>query len=338
MSEEVTVREARHGDFEAVMEIGDVYGGTDIVHACFHEFIDDPNIYAVVGVIGEKPVGFYFLHVLDEGESANKRAGRVHKDYRSLGLFQKMTRELDRKVQEIKPPIKRYTFSNTSTNADLYADFYRKEGWVEQFRRPVVYLRCNVQSIPPVKEPEQNSSMWKMSVKDIQLFLKDKTMIEAFLPHSMFFNFYMGYKPVAGNIKYLVNDHAEMYATFECDGIRKIRKQNGFDSLKVGENNLDLDMMKTIDLISCSTSMKSDTGATIYSIDMYSPTYPRAAMEKHLTAHAEFIRNTQSDGVVLVTVNDDRMVGDAVAILADCGIVDRLNNFETHKAWWEKHL
>ena len=60
--------------------------------------------------------------------------------------------------------------------------------------------------------------MRQMSIDDVELIFTDKNIVERFFPHSMLFNYYVGYKAVKGNIKYLINDNAWMYASLESDG------------------------------------------------------------------------------------------------------------------------
>ena len=56
MTDEILMRPARHEDYEAIMEIGDVYEGVDYLPSMYHSFLDDTNIHAVVAEVDGKPV------------------------------------------------------------------------------------------------------------------------------------------------------------------------------------------------------------------------------------------------------------------------------------------
>ncbi|XP_005100731.1 histidine N-acetyltransferase [Aplysia californica] len=134
MCEEIQIRTARHEDYDDIMEIGDVYGGRDYLPSMFHMFLDDPNIYAIVAEVDCKPVGFYLLHVLDGGESAVKRGGRVNTSFRKRGIFHLMTESLNQKLLSIEPPVKRLSFSTTNF-VDRAAGEFTDEGYVEVLRK-----------------------------------------------------------------------------------------------------------------------------------------------------------------------------------------------------------
>ena len=105
------------------------------------------------------------------------------------------------------------------------------------------------------------------------------------------------------------------------------------------KKNLDKSTLSKIDVISCSTFIKSSLNATVYSIDLYSPSFHLDSVRKHLQYHlASLPEVTPTNGFLMVSFHDDRLEDDVTAILSDCGVREELEGAETHKVWWEMNV
>ncbi|XP_067664203.1 histidine N-acetyltransferase-like [Haliotis asinina] len=88
------IRRATVDDFDGVMDIGDVYFGTDYLRHRYHSFMDDCNARSYVYVIGKEIVGFCSVHLIDNGLTFLVRASRVKEGFRGKGIYGRLLKHV----------------------------------------------------------------------------------------------------------------------------------------------------------------------------------------------------------------------------------------------------
>ncbi|GFN88198.1 histidine n-acetyltransferase [Plakobranchus ocellatus] len=96
IAKDVVIRRALQEDFEAVLSIGEMYGGRDYLKALYLPFIENKDTYAVVATIQDAVVGFSMTTTFDGGLTVMSRASRVHEKFRGLGIYHMMKEELEK--------------------------------------------------------------------------------------------------------------------------------------------------------------------------------------------------------------------------------------------------
>ena len=94
--ESIHIRRVTQADKRVVLDIRNVYDGTDYLEAFYDHFISLPDIYPAAIFCGEKIAGFAFAHIVDHGRTAVIRAARVSPDYEGKGLMKVLIRHVAR--------------------------------------------------------------------------------------------------------------------------------------------------------------------------------------------------------------------------------------------------
>ncbi|XP_046545875.1 histidine N-acetyltransferase-like [Haliotis rubra] len=95
------IRLATVGDFDGVMDIGDVYMGADYLRHRYHSFMDDRNVRSYVYIIGKQIVGFCSVHLIDDGLTFLVRAGRVKEGFRGKGVYSRLLKHVHAEHKDV---------------------------------------------------------------------------------------------------------------------------------------------------------------------------------------------------------------------------------------------
>lgn len=287
-------------------------------------FIDDPEVFAFVAVSDDRAVGFGMFQLLDGGNTAMFRAGRVHKDFRGTGVVNALFDYTIEHSKQIRPAIQRMT---VSIGDHVKKPFFGTSGVTEVMRKRDYVFSYKREVIHPFIENLRNrlSKLKELTVTDIECLFHNKRLIEELLPNGFFYNNYVVYRPVKSNIKHLINNNSSVFATTRENKLTTGRPNDmieaKFDNVS-DERNLPAAMLTQIDMISCSQSLRSLAGHA-YTCGIYcrsdDVTSLRAHIEHHVTRMAEV---TPDDGVLVVTFPDCLKDDDVVPLLAQYGITE----------------
>jgi len=342
------VRPATHDDFAAVMaiDVNQMYQGRDYLQDCYHRFLDDPNMHAVVATVDEQTAGFGVLHIFDEGESAIKRAFRVHQDFQKLGLMNMMLDDMDETLSEMQPPVKRVTHATTDDNALRYQKRYKQEGYAEIFRKRMLNYSYRGQDIPALSpsELESTKSVRLLTSNDVIHLFSNKTLVDRLFPNRMLFNTFVGFKTVQGNIKYLINSSAVMFMTSQSIPTSSSKDMEAIQTSNAQDQPMQSNekAIPYMDMLSCGHLHMSE-GVPVYEINIYNTPSNISSLNRHMLQHIHMLKKiirevTSNNGMLMVTFHDD---------IADKLIIDVLNKYGIHEeipdcgselVWFEQEL
>ncbi|XP_066299010.1 probable N-acetyltransferase 16 [Branchiostoma lanceolatum] len=87
------IREAKHGDYEAVMKMAstDTFrDGFDYLPAKFHQYVDDPNVFVLVTEEDDCLAVIYVYMFNDDGEALLAKTGRQNPKFKGMGTSRRM--------------------------------------------------------------------------------------------------------------------------------------------------------------------------------------------------------------------------------------------------------
>ncbi|XP_078579097.1 putative N-acetyltransferase 16 [Branchiostoma floridae x Branchiostoma japonicum] len=104
---ELTVREAKHTDFEAVMKMAcpdNFRDGFDYLPAKFHQYVDDPDVFFILIELEHSLVGFNVYWFIDDGDSLLGKNGRQDPKYKGTGTYDRIRQALPMIFQKFLLP------------------------------------------------------------------------------------------------------------------------------------------------------------------------------------------------------------------------------------------
>ena len=216
MADNVVYRNACHEDFPALLEIGDVYKGTDYLYSIYHELLDDPGVVALVADIGGKAIGFACFQLFDGGETANGRGGRIHPAYRNHGilpiLLKKTTEACVEKLWK-KSGFKRISIKH---NDFVHPKIAKREGLSEKLRRREISLKYCAGQVNwrSAAQFQRVYNIKKLTPDDLRSVFHCCSLLDRVLPHGIFLNRNKGYRPMEANIPLMISDRTAVCASF----------------------------------------------------------------------------------------------------------------------------
>ncbi|BFZ20328.1 hypothetical protein BsWGS_23367 [Bradybaena similaris] len=332
---EVIIREARLEDFHDFEEIGDVYEGKDYLIDHYHTYFNNPVIYPLTAEVDGKAIGFYLNHFIDDGRTLIKRAARVHPNYRGRGIFHLLSHALDKHREEFWPQVE-YEVFGTTNRADRASKEFQEKGFVELIRKRILNLYVRLDDLKGLDaNPEDVCRVTNMTYGDVKLLFADKDVFKKLIPNEVVFNWFLGYKAVESNIGYLVGDNEFVLAS--TSSATPLQASN--DSVDQKSHNFTPETIKQIDIISCAHKHIGVLGLS-YALDIYTADgYKESMIKAHLIKHfQDFRESTKKDGITMITFNSNVKEEVVVTYLKDLGIVDFIQNMETHTIFYERKL
>uniref|UniRef100_A0A0B7A0F0 N-acetyltransferase domain-containing protein n=2 Tax=Arion vulgaris TaxID=1028688 RepID=A0A0B7A0F0_9EUPU len=327
---DVIIRKARPEDYDDLMEMGDVYGGKDYLICHYHSYFDDPAIYPLVAEIDGKAVGYYMNHIIDNGRTLIKRAGRVHPKYRGKGTFHLLSEALDKYRKEFFPGVG-YEVFGTTNRADRAAKEFKDKGFVELIRKRILNMTVRLNELQGLDN--QVPTVTKMTYDDIRLLFANDEAVNRLIPQRVLFNWFLGYRIVESNIKYIHDDNAFVLASTSSTSSQPVPVEDRH------LHNFTPEAINQIDILSCAHKHVGVLGLS-YQIDIYTADgFDKSMIKAHLIKHYnDFSNSTKEDGVTMVSFNSNVNEELVIASLKELGIVDFIPGMESHKIFYERKL
>lgn len=183
--------------------------------------------------------------------------------------------------------------------------------------------------------PEDVSRVTNMTYGDIKLLFADEVTFKKLIPKEVVFNWFLGYRAVESNISYLVGDNEFVLAS--TSSVTPLQAPN--NSVDQKSHNFTPETIKQIDIISCAHKHIGKLGLS-YALDIYTADgYKESMIKAHLIKHfQDFRESTKKDGIIMITFNANVKEEVVVAYLKDLGIVDVIQNMETHTIFYVRKL
>ncbi|BFZ20330.1 hypothetical protein BsWGS_23368 [Bradybaena similaris] len=333
----VKIRQARPEDLQDLLEIGDLYGGRDYLVAHYHTYFNNPIIYPLVAEVDGKAVGFYMNHYIDGGRTLIKRTARVHENYRGKGIFHLLSHALDKHREEFWPQVEYEVFGTTTDRADRAAKEFEEKGFVQLVQKRILNMYVRLDDFKGLDvNPKDSSRVTKMTYDDVKLLFSNADAVKRLFPNKVLFNWFLGYKPLESNIRYIVAEDAFVFAS--TSSLTPLPTAP-IDSAAGKSHNFTVDEINDINLLSFAHKHFGRNAMT-YSVDLYTTDgYDSSLIKTHLAKHLQdFRQSTNKDGIVFVTFTSSVSEELVVAYLKDLGVVDFIPNMETHTVFFERKL
>ncbi|CAL1545725.1 unnamed protein product [Lymnaea stagnalis] len=326
---DVIIRRARREDYDDVMSIGDVYCGRDYLPSTFLCALEDPDIYPLVAEAVGHVIGFYMNHILDNGLSVIKRDGRVHNDYRGLGIFHLMSDGLDKDVEERHPGVMYRLICAGEAAAVRGVKEFQETGFLEVIKKPVRSLSYSVKDLVGLDTPKDLTHVIQLTHDDMRDIFSMDDVVEKLFPEKRILNFFIGYRCVEDNIRHFIEDRKEVFATTS-------HAQQLGDPPQRGRTR---DALKEIDMVSFSVRFPGTRGL-MYVIDIYAKDGSgHAALDDHVTRHLRSMKSaTQDGGVLFITFGNNVPEAEVLSCLKRHGISELYPGVESWKALYEKKV
>lgn len=338
MASEVIIRKARHEDYDDILEIGDAMGGRDFIYFFFHAAVDDPNVQSFVAVVGKKVVGLYYLQINDNGQSATKKGARVHKDFQNRGIHTLLSETLDKKVLE-NPKIKRVTLILQNIEDRLFKRF-NQNGYHELLRKRSLNFVFNVKNIRQLNNNELTSiaNVKKMTSEDLKSLFENEVVVERIFPGKLFFDKISVLRTFDGNIPYLINDNASVYATTTSHCQDKDVSNDSSHTTNEKVRNFTDGEISRIDMVSSNLIFPAHDGTLMYMMDIYSSTIVSSLMA-HMQFHLKTVKEVNKEnGVLTCAFDDEGLANDMIPFITDFGFGKEVNFPDSVKFWYEKDV
>ena len=199
-----------------------------------------------------------------------------------------------------------------------------------------INFRFKETDLRQASESDLDPSVVELTSGDLIALFQNSTVTKRLFPCEMLLNKFMGYKLMAGNIKYLVNDQARVYASLKpSNKDNRIDEKNTTD---VTKGNLKKEMLSRIDMISFLSWHFAQKGV-VCAMDVYSSS-DISSLKSHIDHHTATVLPdiVKSSGFLMMSYHDQIQDSDVIPLLSQNGINDRLHTGETQKCWFEKEL
>ncbi|XP_059150954.1 histidine N-acetyltransferase-like [Physella acuta] len=327
MSSNPVIRRAVSADYTDLMDIGDVYGGIDYFMALYHDFLDDPDIYPVVAEVKGRAVGFYMNHIVDGGLTVIKRAGRVHNSHRGAGIFHLMSQEMERHQQENYPGVKYVALSARRSAAERAAREMKDQGYDEVVLKPIHRFIFDVKKIKSKLDPEITSHVLPITYEDLKNLFGFSDVVDALFPKKRLFNFYKPFRCMEANIKHVISERHDVFATTSAPIARNSEGQGHFTD----------EVLRGIDMVSFSERFPVRHGL-VYTLDMYGrDQVGDVTIRSHLQRHVGSLETLTQAGGTLVITYGNNIEGERVfSILRELGVDELSPVVDSWKVLYEK--
>ncbi|KAH9489347.1 hypothetical protein Btru_051697 [Bulinus truncatus] len=329
--DDVIVRRARAQDYDAILRIGEVYGGKDYLPATFFRALADPDIHPLVAEVKGQVVAFIMCHFIDGGLTSIVRAGRTHPAFRKLGIMHRLDTELDKLMTSRTPKVQFILSSVRDLVFDRAAETNRQKGCVEILRKPIMSLVYNVRELTDIDPTNQLPTVTSLNYEDLKIFFTLDDILVKLFPAKRLFNNYIGYRCLESNIKHLLDANKAVCVTITSSN-SELSNPEAYDT-KVS-------MLKDTDMVTFSEWFMANAGL-VYVMDIYAKTgHNEASVKAHTQWHLNVLRrmNLCDRGVFVASVGGDLSEESVRAQLRECGISDPLPESEKWKALFEKEL
>ncbi|XP_066270625.1 probable N-acetyltransferase 16 [Branchiostoma lanceolatum] len=151
----LTVREAKHDDYEAVMKMArpDTFrDGFDYLPARFHQYVDDPDVFIIMAESGDSLVGMFLYMFHDDGEALLGKTGRQNPKYDDGGAFRRVSQSIpmvfkDFLLQRCKPTtLYQSVVEGHRTNLRKYLQYFGLRG-KDKCKFHAMYFQSDVSAI-----------------------------------------------------------------------------------------------------------------------------------------------------------------------------------------------
>lgn len=195
-----------------------------------------------------------------------------------------------------------------------------------------MYVR--IKDLRGIDTVENLSLVRKMSYDDVKTLFANKDVANKLIPKGILFNFFLGYRLLDANIKYVVNDKEFVLASLPTASSSLLE----FDGSQVHKlRNFSDEAVSRIDIMSCAHKNQAELGLC-YEIDIYTADgFDKVMLKAHLIKHfQDFKESTKGDGIIVISFNSNVCEEMLISILKEIGIVDFVSNLETHKVFYER--
>lgn len=238
--EEVTFRRSLPDDYQKILEIGNIYFGTDYLPGSYHEYLNSPYRFCYVGEVDEKVVTFCLLYVVDNGEAVVLQASRTHPDYRKLGLFKNIKLHGAREVKTKFPKITR-VYGTSVDSRVLQKAIAQKTLVMTNYGvalkiTPDLFTSKLTDAFLNDKVYDMKSaSISKLSLKDALQVLNNKENQARFFPTGYFVSAWEPFKVMESNFDILLRE-CHVYADISrgpvCTGVSFGMLRNAPDGIR----------------------------------------------------------------------------------------------------------
>ncbi|KAH9489349.1 hypothetical protein Btru_051702 [Bulinus truncatus] len=322
---DVRIRRVLAEDYNDVMSIGAFFDGRDYLAYTYHQVINDPDVYAVVAEVKGQVVGFKMKQFIDGGQSVVGRAARVHPSFRKMGIKQLMGDELDRHMIENDTDVRYIHWGVSDQVVDRVTGEYRDLGFCEIHRKPVLHFEYTVTDLNFINTEVELPVVHHFGYDDVKILITLEDVIERLFPMKRLFNCTVAYRYLESNMKYLVGENKEVFATV----LSPSQSTNGLK-----HSYHDLDMVTFV-------NWWVGEAGLIYCIDIYATKdHNDLSILAHAQKHTDVIRRLQlaAKGVMAITLGDHVSPEKVKSAMRRVGVDTVITNLETMTFYFEKEL
>ncbi|GFR64213.1 hypothetical protein ElyMa_005500300 [Elysia marginata] len=205
---EVAFRQGTVSDHRAVVDLIDEGGLHDYLPVLYPHLVSYPGTFSFLATWNGKVVGHIMASVLDGGLTTLYRAGRVHKDYRGLGIYKALIKHAHRYASK-HLPLHVHDILSLTDRADSvcghflavgYRAVYRREG-MQMFYETALARRSESAGAVTLNNQIEARELTRY---DLHQIFQAPTLCRELFPQGRLFNWYIGYRFLGENVQHLV--------------------------------------------------------------------------------------------------------------------------------------
>ncbi|XP_067664206.1 uncharacterized protein [Haliotis asinina] len=267
------VRRATADDFDGVMDIGDVYFGTDYLRHRYHSFMDDRNARSYVYIIGKEIVGFCTAFLIDDGLTFLVRASRVKKDFQGQGVYGRLMKHVYAEYKDVDSI--KYDAISITTNGFKALKKHLEKTHTDMFRKTILSYCFRIEDVNVT--PEKSGLLEEVNSSTMMALFEDEKTRDTLFPEGKILIDWVPLRLYTSNMKYIM--------TVDTLALRSISGNSEASLLTVGTPT------------ECHLGLR-------YIVDVFGSDV--TVLRHHVTRHLEHLKAlTQKDVVFEICASSD---------------------------------
>ncbi|XP_041368663.1 histidine N-acetyltransferase-like [Gigantopelta aegis] len=207
----VSCREAILDDYQDVMAIAEVYQGRDYLPSKYEAWIKSDNIKCYVALVNDDIAAFSAGHIIDNGETAVRLAGRVKDTYQRQGVVRTLGRFI-RKQFSSSGLIKFDTFATASLTYDPSKDISSKILYKETFVKNILAYRFKIKDLK-ISSNDMKNMPSSFQMTDMEAIFSSDATCKHLFPNKRFLTDWVPFRLLSSNIDDIIKPDTLMLAT-----------------------------------------------------------------------------------------------------------------------------
>ncbi|RUS69016.1 hypothetical protein EGW08_023224 [Elysia chlorotica] len=353
---DVVIRKANASDHSAIVDLIDENGVHDYLPALYPWLVLDPDNFPFVATLDGRVAAYGMASVLDGGLTALFRSGRVHKDFRELGLLRAIFEHVHRFSSD-HMPFRLHDSLSVTDERDKNNESVRAYGYRPVLKREGLQMSYQIPKSAPI-ESVKNNPKAPIDVRALthfdlyRMFHADSFCRELF-PEGRLFSWYVGYRLMPENIRHLVSPWGGAFASFQesCPSTvpscgthtsqtdsPKTNIGGGFPSNKHQDNILGTNFPDNVAMVTFYNSHATKYGA-FHSLDIYAvPGVSRDHVQAHLRQNLETLqrRFAGQRAALALTFDTNTSMECVTSCLSEQGISELLPHQDKWQVLYER--